>query len=334
VRAKIVATSGVTAASLSWAATPFGYDDEDLFWLEGQPKPTSENDMSWSLSYVVQEDYLQVMGIPLERGRFFSAQDNERTTHVVVVDDVFAKKFFAGQDPIGKRIVLINKGGVAEIVGVVGHVKQWGLDSDDKQSLRAQLYFPYMQLPDQAMRLSSSGTGVLAKFDGNAPGIAGAIRTSVKQISTEQVMYGVQTMEEMIANSLATRQVSMIVFGVFAALALGLASVGIYGVISYLVGQRTHEIGVRMALGARRLDVLSMVLRDGIRLAVFGVVIGVIAALGLMRLLANLLFGVSSSDPATFAFVAILLTTVALAACYVPARRATKVDPIVALRYE
>jgi predicted permease len=334
VQAKIATTSGVTAASLSWAATPLGSDDEDLFWLEGQPKPGSGNDMNWSLSYVVQENYLRVMGIPLERGRFFTAQDNEHTSHVVVVDDVFAKKFFTDQDPIGRRIILANKGGVAEIVGVVGHVKQWGLDSDDKQSLRAQLYFPHMQLPDAAMRLSSSGTGVLVKFDGNAPGIAAAIRASLQQMSTEQVMYGVQTMEEMIANSLAARQVLMIVFGVFAALALGLASVGIYGVIAYLVGQRTHEIGVRMALGATRTDVLGMVLREGIKLSLLGVTIGVIAALGLMRLLANLLFGVSPSDPATFATVAILLATVALAACYVPARRATKVDPIVALRYE
>jgi ABC-type antimicrobial peptide transport system permease subunit len=184
------------------------------------------------------------------------------------------------------------------------------------------------------MRLSSSGTGVLVKFDGKAPGITAALRTSLQQISSEQVMYGVQTMEEMIANSLSARQVSMIVFGVFAALALGLASVGIYGVIAYLVGQRTHEIGVRMALGARRMDVLGMVLREGIKLAILGTVIGVIAALGLMRLLSNLLFGVSPGDPATFAAVAILLTSVAVAACYVPARRATKVDPIVALRYE
>jgi putative ABC transport system permease protein len=333
-QAKIAATPGVKQASLSWAATPLGSDDEDLFWLEGQPKPASENDMSWTLSYVVQEDYLRAMGIPLERGRFFTAQDNERTPHVVVVDDVFAKKFFGDMDPIGERINLKNKGGVAEIVGIVGHVKQWGLDSDDKQSLRAQLYFPYMQLPDAAMLLSSSGTGVLVKFDGNAPGIAATIRTSLHQINSEQVMYGVQTMEEMIANSLAARQVSMNVFGVFAALALGLASVGIYGVISYLVGQRTHEIGVRMALGARRMDVLGMVLREGIKLAILGVVIGVIAGLGLMRLLENLLFGVSPSDPATFAAVAILLTSVAMAACYVPARRAMKVDPIVALRYE
>jgi len=333
-QSKIASTPGVKVASLSWAATPLGFDDEDLFWPEGQPKPASENDMNWSLSYVVQEDYLRVMGIPLERGRFFTAQDNERAPRVVVVDDVFAKKFFGDQDPIGKHIILINKGGVAEIVGIVGHVKQWGLDLDDTNSLRAQLYFPYMQLPDAAMRLSSNGTGVLLKFDGNLPGITTSIRASLQQISGEQVMYGVQTMEEVIANSLAARQFSMIVFGVFAALALGLASVGIYGVISYLVGQRTHEIGVRMALGARGSDVLGMVLREGIRLALLGVAIGVLAALGLMRLLANLLFGVSSSDPATFAAVAILLTSVALAACYLPARRATKVDPIVALRYE
>jgi putative ABC transport system permease protein len=331
---KIASTQGVTAASLSWAATPLGNDDEDLFWLEGQPKPASANDMSWALSYVVQEDYLRVMGIPLERGRFFTAQDNEHTPHVVVVDDVFAKKFFADQDPIGRRIILANKGGVAEIVGVVEHVKQWGLDSDDKQSLRAQLYFPYMQLPDAAMRLSSTGTGVWVKFDGKAPGIAAVIRRSLQRISNEHVMYGVQTMEEMIANSLAARRVSMIAFGVFAALALGLASVGLYGVIAYLVGQRTHEIGVRMALGARRADVFGMVLREGIRLATVGVAIGMIAALALTRLLANLLFGVSPSDPATFAFAAILLTSVEMAACYVPARRAMKVDPIVALRYE
>lgn len=333
-QSKIAAARGVTGASLSWGATPLGGDDEDLFWLEGQPKPASENEMNWSLSYVVQEDYLRVMGIPLERGRFFTAQDDERAPRVVVVDDVFAKKFFGDQDPLGKRIHLQNKGGVAEIVGIVGHVKQWGLDSDDKQSLRAQLYFPYMQLPDEAMRLSSSGTGVVVKFDGNASGIAATIRTSLQQISGEHVMYGAQTMEEVIANSLAARQVSMIVFGVFAALAMGLASVGLYGVIAYLVGQRTHEIGVRIALGAGRMDVFGMVLREGIKLAILGVAIGVIAAFGLMHLLANLLFGVSPSDPMTFAAVAILLTSVAVAACYVPARRAMKVDPIVALRYE
>ncbi|HEV1996130.1 MAG TPA: ABC transporter permease [Candidatus Acidoferrum sp.] len=334
IQGKLESTPGVKAASLSWAAVPLASDDEDLFWLEGQPKPASENDMSWTISYVVQEDYLRVMGIPLERGRFFTAQDNERTAHVVVIDDVFARKFFGDQDPVGRRVNLSNKGGAAEIVGVVGHVKQWGLDTDDQESLRAQLYFPYMQLPDEAMRQSAGGTGVLLKLDGNMQGTAATLRTVLKEMNSEQVMFGVQTMEEIIAESLAARRVSMMVLSVFAVLALGLASMGIYGVISYLVGQRTHEIGIRIALGAKQGDVLRMVLSEGMKMVVFGIVIGLLAAAGLTRLMANLLFGVSATDPLTFAGVGMILTIVALAACYVPARRAMRVDPIVALRYE
>ncbi len=334
VQSKLASTPGIRAISLSWAAVPLSDDDEDLFWIEGQPKPASENDMSWAISYVVQEDYLKVMGISLERGRFFTTQDNERAAHVVVVDDVFARKFFGDQDPIGKRINLNNKGGAAEIVGVVGHVKQWGLDTDDKQSLRAELYFPYMQLPEEAMRLSAGGTGVLVRFDGPMEGTAAALRTALKEVNSDQVMFGAQTMEEIIAESLAARRVSMIMLGVFGGLALGLASMGIYGVISYLVGQRTHEIGIRMALGARQADVLRMVLGEGMKMVVLGVVIGLLAAAGLTRLMANLLFGVSATDPLTFAGVGMILTLVALAACFVPARRAMRVDPIVALRYE
>jgi len=334
VQDRLQSTPGVKSASLSWGAVPLGDDDEDVFWLEGQPKPSSVNDMSWTLSYVVQESYLKVMGIPLERGRFFTAQDSERAAHVVVIDDVFARKFFGDQDPIGRRLNLYNKGGVAEIVGVVGHVKQWGLDTDDQQSLRAQLYFPYMQLSDAAMLQSASGTGVLLKLDGNVQGIATTLRTVLQAMNGDQVMYGAQTMEEIIAESLATRRVSMMVLGVFAALALGLASMGIYGVISYLVGQRTHEIGIRMALGAKQADVLRMVLDEGMRMVALGVAIGLLAAAGLTRLMAKLLFGISATDPLTFAGVGIILTVVALAACFVPARRAMRVDPIVALRYE
>jgi predicted permease len=334
VEATLQSTPGVKAASLSWGAVPLAYDDEDVFWMEGQAKPASVNEMNWALSYVVQEDFLKVMGIPLERGRFFTAQDNEHTQHVVVIDDVFAKKFFPNQDPIGKRVVLNNKGGVAEIVGVVGHVMQWGLDSDDKQSLRTQLYFPYMQLPDEALRLSWSGQGVLVRFEGDAQAAGAAIRSALKSMNSEQVMYDVQTMEEIITDSLAARRVSMIVLGVFAALALGLASMGIYGVISYLVGQRTHEIGIRMALGAKQGDVLRMVLSEGLQMTLIGVAVGLLAALGLTRLMANLLFGVSATDPLTFVGVAMILTLVALTACYVPARQAMRVDPMVALRYE
>jgi predicted permease len=335
VQSRLASTPGVKAASLSWGALPLAGDDEDLFYLEGQPKPASENEMSWAISYVVQEDYLKVMQIPLQHGRFLTSQDNEHSSHVIVIDDFFARKFFGDQDPVGKRVILNSKGGVAEIVGVVGHVKQWGLDSDDKQSLRAQLYFPFMQLPDAAMQPSSwSGTGVVVRFEGDARAVAKAIRTGLQGMSGEQVMYSVETMQEVIAETLGERRVSMIVLGAFAALALGLASMGIYGVISYLVGQRTHEIGIRVALGAKQSDVLGMVLREGMRMTVIGVAIGLIAAAGLTRLMANLLFGVSATDPLTFAGVAVVLTFVALVACYLPARRATKVDPILALRHE
>jgi predicted permease len=334
VQDKLSTTPGVKAMSLTWAAVPLSSDDEELFWMEGQPKPASESDMSWAISYVVQEDYLKVMGIPLQRGRFFTKQDREGSGHVIVIDDVLARKYFGDQDPIGKRLNLVSLGGAAEIVGVVGHVKQWGLDSDDKQALRAQLYSSYLQAPDEIMKLSSSGTGALVRIDGNTEAAAGAIRKALKEISSEHLMINVQTMEEIIADSLAARRVSMIVLCVFAALALGLASMGIYGVISYLVGQQTHEIGVRMALGAKQSDVLRQVLGESMKMTFAGILIGLLTALGLTRLMASLLFGVSATDPLTFAGVGFILICVALAACLVPARRAMRVDPIVALRYE
>ncbi len=331
---QLKAAPGVKAVSLSWASLPLAGDDEDTFWIEGKPKPATDNDLNWSLSYVVEEDYLKVMGMPLERGRFFTAQDNENSSHVVVVDDVFAQKYFPEKDAIGQHIFLTGKNGRAEIVGIVPHVKQWGLDSDDKESLRAELYFPYMQLPDQAMKLSWNGTGVMLRFDPNAAAIVDSLRAAIKGISGEHVMSRTQTMDSIISDSLASQRFSMAVLGVFAMLALALASVGIYGVISYLVGQRTQEIGIRIALGANRSDVLRMVLGDGMKMTLIGVVIGLAAALGLTRLMASLLFGVSATDPLTFTAVAMLLSVVALAACYIPARRAMRVDPMVALRYE
>ncbi|MGA2420477.1 MAG: ABC transporter permease [Candidatus Acidiferrum sp.] len=332
---ELAAVPGVTGSSLSWGATPLQGDDEDLFWIEGHAKPTTENEMSWALSYVVQEHYLDLMRIPLERGRFISREDAESSPHVIVVDEVFARQYFPGQDPIGKHIFLENKGGRAEIVGIVGHVKQWGLDTDDTESLRAQLYFPYMQLPDAAMDPSSwSGTGALVRCDEKKPVSGEAIQEALKKLSGEYVMFGEETMDDTIAESLTTRQVSMILLSVFAGLAMLLASAGIYGVIAYVVGQRTQEIGVRVAMGAQRADVLRLILGPGMKMALIGVGIGMLAALGVTRLLGKILYGVSATDPATFAVVGMVLTSVALVACYLPARRAMNVDPMVALRYE
>ena len=330
----VAATPGVRAASVSWGAVPLAGDDERLFWLDGQPKPANSNDMNWALSYVVEPDYLKVMGIQLERGRFFSERDNEHANLVAVVDDVFAAKYFPGQDPIGKRIHLQLDNQVVEIVGVVGHVKQWGLDTDEKRSLRTQMYTPFMQLSDQAMSLSPSGTTVLVRHEGSSAAVLEAIRRTSQRMSAEQVIFAPQTMDEIISATLSTRRFSMVLLATFAGLALTLACIGLYGVVSYAVGQRAHEIGVRMALGAQRADVLRMVLMQGARMAAVGVAIGLAAALALTQLMAGMLYGVKATDPLTFATVAVLLCALALAACYVPARRAMLVDPMRVLRYE
>jgi predicted permease len=335
---KFAATPGVQAVSQSWGALPLSNEDDQLFWIDGEPKPTNEPDMKWTLDYIVQPDYLKVMGIPLLRGRFFTPDDNEHSPAVTVVDEVFARKYFGGEDPLGKRIILYSTGAKTQIVGIVGHVNQWGLDSDATQALRAELYLPCLQMPDKyiAAVLGGGGTNMVVRGEsgGALPALLDSLRRTNRQMSSEQVLYSVQTMDQIISDSLAARRFSMILLDVFAALALVLSSVGIYGVLSYLVGQRTHEIGVRIALGARRIDVLRMVLSQAAAMAFVGVAIGLLASLALTRLMANMLYGVSPTDPLTFLGVAVVLTLVALAACYIPARRAMRVDPLVALRYE
>jgi putative ABC transport system permease protein len=191
-----------------------------------------------------------------------------------------------------------------------------------------------MQLPEKLMPLAADSVAVVLRTEGDPIAVMGFVRRAVQEIDSRDVVYNVQTMDEVVSNSFAARRLSMILLGVFAALALVLACVGIYGVISYLVGQRTHEIGVRMALGAQRGDVLRLVIGHGAKMALIGVAVGIAAALGLTRLMANQLFGVSAHDPLTFAGVALLLIIVAVAACYIPARRAMRVDPMIALRHE
>jgi predicted permease len=324
---------GVEAVSQTWGALPMSGDDEQTFWLEGQPKPASENDKNWAIDYIVEPGYLKAMQIPLLRGRFFTEQDNEHSPRVVVVDDVLARKFFPKEDPIGKRI-LSNDAEPAQIVGVVGHVKQWGLDTDDTEKLRAQFYIPCMQMPDSFVGMQASGSAVIVRSNKADVGLLDSIRHASQQMSAEQIIFSPQSMDSIIADSLAERRFSMILLGTFAALALLLASVGIYGVVSYVVGQRTHEIGIRIALGARRPDVLRLILAGAGRLAVIGVAVGLVSALALTRLIANLLYGISPRDPLTFLAVPAILISVALVASYLPARRATKVDPMTALRYE
>jgi len=333
VHAKFRSVPGVRNVSFSWGAVPMSGDDEWLFWIDGQAKPASENEMNWALDYVVEPDYLDVMGIPLVSGRFFTERDDEHAAPVAVVDEVLAHKFFPGQDPIGKRLHLNSTGQTAEIVGVVGHVKQWGLDRDDKEDLRAQLYTPFMQLTDQAMSLSVSGLGVIVRTQGTAP-VFESIRRASRAISTQHVVFSPQTMDEIIDGSLAERQFTLILLAVFAGLALVLASVGIYGVVSYVASQRIREIGIRVAMGAQQTDVLRLVIGQGARMLFAGVAIGIVAALAFTRLMSRMVYGITTTDPETFAAVALLLTAVAFAACYFPGRRATKVDPMVALRYE
>ena len=332
--AKMAQIPGFHGISQVWGALPFRLDDEQLFWPQGRAKPANENDMNWAIDYIVEPDYLETMRIPLQRGRFFTAHDDEHAPLVVVVDNVFAEQYFPQQDPVGKRIYLNRAGGqLAEIVGVVGHVKQWGLDLDDHESLRSELYLPCMQMPDDFITMAPSGSMAVIRSDSASAGFAD-VRRVIAEMNSQQVMFGTQTMDSLIAQSLSSRRFSMILLLLFASLALLLASIGIYGVVSYTVTQRAHEIGLRMALGARRLDILTLILSGGGKLATGGVAAGLIAALGLTRLMANLLYGISPVDPLTFSGVAMLLTMVALAACYIPARRAAKVDPIVALHYE
>jgi predicted permease len=335
ITARFEAVPGVAAASPLVGALPLTGDSLVGFWITGQPKPSSAKDMTRAQWYAPAPDYLKVMGIPLQRGRFLSAEDTETTPFVVVIDDGFARSYFPGENPIGKRlnISIIDVEG-AEIVGVVGHVKHAGLGATGILDQRGQLYFAISQLPDRVLPLVGRSCTFVVRAAGTPQAVSESLRAASQKFDSKQVLYEFQPMAKVVSDSIAAQRFTMILLGVFAVLALLLSAVGIFGVISYVTGQRTQEIGIRVALGAQRGDVLRLVLGHGMRVALLGVVIGLAAALGLTRLIASQLYGVSANDPLTFAGVAALLTLVALSACYIPARRAMRVDPMVALRYE
>jgi predicted permease len=325
---------GVESVAMIGGSLPMTGDSEIPFWLEGQPKPANENDMTFALFYLVTAPYQQAMRIPLQRGRFLNDRDDEHSPIVAVIDGSFARKHFPNIDPVGKRLNLALFDVQPEIVGVVGHVEHWGLGDKKHETLQSQIYLSVWQVPDRFWPLLAGGSGYVARTAGSPLGVVGALRDAAVKADPSSVVYGAKLVEEIVAGSIATQRLAMILLCVFSTLALALSAIGIYGVISYLTGQRTHEIGIRVALGASSADVLRMVLGEGMKLTLIGVVIGVAAALGLTRLIAKLIYGVGASDPLTFTGVAVLLTGVALLACYIPARRAMRVDPMIALRYE
>ncbi len=328
------AIPGVEAVSVTLGSRPMIHDSELPFWVEGRPRPANDNDMPQAMFYLVESGFQRAMGITLERGRWVTDQDNENAPTVVDIDDAFARTYFPRQNPIGQHIHIAEFDKEAEIVGVVGHVKQWGPGNDPKAAIEAQFYYPFMQLPQKLMPLVADEVAVVMRTQDEPEAVMGLVRHAVIDFDPGAVVYAVETMHDVISDSFAARRLSMILLAAFAALALALSCVGIYGVISYLVSERTREIGVRMALGAQRSDVLRLILGQGAAMALLGVALGVVLAFGLTRLMSSQLFGVTAHDPLTFAGVAAVLILVALAACYVPARRATRVDPMIALRYE
>src|SRR6266853_3538980 len=325
---------GVETVSMMGGSLPMTGDSEVPFWLEGQPKPANDNDMPFALFYLVNPGYHQAMRIPVERGRSFTERDDEYGPSVALIDATFARKYFPNQDPVGKHLNVGLLDMQPEIVGVVGHVEHWGLGSRANQNLQAQLYLPVWQLPERFRPLMANGGQYVARTAGNAGDMASSVRQASGRVESSAVLFAVRPMGEIVSRSISTQRLTMFLLSVFSALALILSAVGIYGVISYLTGQRTHEIGVRVALGASSRDVLQMVLAQGLKITLIGVGIGVAAAFGFTRLITTLIYGLRAAYPLTFAAVAILLSAVAAFACYIPARRAMRVDPIVALRYE
>jgi putative ABC transport system permease protein len=274
--------------------------------------------------YGVTPDYFKAMGIPLLRGRVFTEHDTKNSTRVAIINETMAQRYFPDEDPIGKRIhVTMGPETWREIVGIVGDVKQHGLD----QATPPQSYEPFAQEP-------SSFITLVVRSDSDPTKLSAAIRSQVLALDKEQPVYGITRLEQTLANSVAQQRFSMLLLGIFATVALVLAAVGLYGVMAYSVTQRTHELGIRMALGASSRDVLGLVVGHALALTLIGVGIGLIAAFFLTRLMESLLFGVSATDPVTFAAIAAMLTGVSLLASYIPARRAMKVDPMIALRYE
>jgi putative ABC transport system permease protein len=316
------AIPGVQSVGATSAGPQFGGNESIDILVEGQPAPPS-GEYPHARYYNVGPDYFHTMQIPLLAGREITNRDDQGAPAVAIINQTLARRFFPGEDPLGKRILLVRGKDDVEIVGVVGDVKRFEVDD----VIEPEIYWPYMQKPRWASYF-------LLRTDGDPSSVAGAVRNRVSTLDKDVLATNISTVDQMVTGALRTPRFNAALIGAFAGLALLLASVGMYAVISYSVTQRTHEIGVRMTVGAGRREIFRLILGQGMKLTLIGVAIGLAASLALTRVMLSLLFEVSVTDPLTFAGIALLLTCVALLACYVPARRAMRVDPMTALRHE
>src|SRR5215216_4013279 len=313
-----------TSVPLSWKGGTSG------FYPEGIASPIAG--MAYDANHrQVSANYLQTMNVPLRQGRYFDQRDNEQSMPVAIINETMARQYWPGENALGRRFKIGDPDEPGkqwkQIVGIVADIRQMGID----EPVKAEMYFPYEQITDWPAYVPRD---LAIRTTGDTSGLVGSVRQIIREVDPDQPVSNVATMAEVLGTEAAQRRMGMIMLAGFAALALLLASLGIYGVLAYFVTQHTNEIGVRQALGATPRNILFLVLRKGMGLTLVGVVIGLVASFALTRLMSSLLFGVTAADPLTFATVPLLLVIVALLACYIPARRATKLDPLVALRYE
>ncbi len=323
---RVQSLAGIRSAAVTTNLPLYRQGNSISIGIEGQPDPPPGQERI-VVTRMVSPGYFDTMSIPLLRGRQLSEQDTETTPNVVVISETMARRFWPGEEAVGKRIAtgrIRSPEDWIQVVGVVKDVRQFELNAEPKP----QMYLPYTQAGFFDAR------DLVVKTDVDPSSLAAAVRNAVWEIDKDQPVSNIRTMEEILADSIARQRFSMLLLAIFAAVALVLAGVGIYGVMSYSVAQRTHEIGIRMALGAQTGAVLKLAVGYGMKLVIAGLVIGLIAAFALTRVMSTLLFGVTATDPTTFTLISLLLIAVAALASYIPARHATRVNPIIALRYE
>jgi predicted permease len=335
---RIRQVAGIESTGIT-ALVPLGRGSNSGPFWRGKKQPASMAEIPRAIYYPTGPDYPRTMQIPLLRGRFLTQADNIHSETVILIDSLMARTYFPAEDALGQTITIPHWGSAgateARIVGIVGHVRQYGIDGSGVE--QSQIYYSLYQLPDEALPIFRNEVTFAVRTPLDSADVIPAVKNAVYGVSGDQPVYNIRTVRELVAGSMVRQRFSMILLSAFSGLALLLASVGIYSVISYSVAQRVPEIGVRMALGATRWDVLRMLLGQGLRLAAIGVAIGTAAAVALTRVLSSfshLLYGVRATDPVTLLAASLCLVMAALLACFIPARRAARLDPMNVLRHD